>query len=388
MKYVWGLLFLLLFAETTQAEVKLKIHILSNAKLRNVNFEVSSGKYTVLDFTGKILDTLEKKDVLQVRSFDQIMVLIHKNDTIGIGENFEIRSIGLLNTMKISPINHGISPRIYDDDFILKASKNKGVNVINHVFIEHYVAGVIQAEAGIARNKEFYKVQAISTRTFALKNMYKHKNQGFHLCDQTHCQVYKGRCSNTDIMIAAGKTVGQVMVDKNKKLISALFHSNSGGQTANSEDVWRNTLPYLRSVNDTFSIGQRSYYWTKTISKKEWLNYLKTKYNYPVENLSEQKKILEFTQPYRKVYLAQGIKLTKIRMDMKLRSTFFSINTNGEKVTFTGRGFGHGVGMSQEGAMNMAKLGYTYDDILKFYYKNIEIIQLEELNLKFDKNSQ
>jgi stage II sporulation protein D len=211
--------------------------------------------------------------------------------------------------------------------------------------------------------------------------MYKHEADGFHLCDQTHCQVYKGRCSRTDIMIATSKTAGQVMIDSEGDLISAVFHSNSGGQTANSEDVWSKALPYLRSKTDSFSIGQRSYYWTQSMKKQEWLDYLNRTYNYPIDDPLAQKQVLSFSQPYRKVWLTNGISLKRIRQDLHLRSTFFSISTEGDIVTFTGRGFGHGVGMSQEGAIRMAKSGYSYDYILKFYYTGIEIIQLDEINI-------
>jgi len=381
MKYMLSLLALLLVFSFAKAETKLKVRIFSTTNIRDLDFEVFAGKYEVLDTTGKILGILEKKEILQVRSFGKLMVLTKNGDTLGIEEKIELRSAGFLNIMELTPVRPEIQSRVYDDDFILEMTEANNVRIINNVQLEHYVAGVIEAEAGIAKNEEFYKVQAVSTRTFALKNMNKHKDEGFNLCDQTHCQVYKGRCSKTDIMIATSKTAGQVMVDEKGNLITAVFHSNSGGQTANSEDVWGSELPYLRSVNDSFSVGQRSYYWSQTMKKQDWLDYLKKSFGFPSDDVLEQKKVLNFSQPYRKAYLASGISLRRIREDLKLRSTFFSISTEGDIVTFSGRGFGHGVGMSQEGAIQMAKKGYTYDYILKFYYTGIEIILLEEMNI-------
>ncbi|PLW92473.1 MAG: hypothetical protein C0592_10490 [Marinilabiliales bacterium] len=381
MKYAVSLLVFLLAFGSIKAEVKLKVRIFSTSTIRDIDFEVFSGKYEVLDSSGKVLGVLEKKEIMQVRCFGSLMVLTKNGDTLGIEEKVELRSAGFLNIMELTPVRPSINSRVYDDDFILEIIESNTMRIINNVQLEHYVAGVIEAEAGIAKNEEFYKVQAVSTRTFAMKTMYKHEAEGFHLCDQTHCQVYKGRCSKTEIMIATSKTAGQVMVDDNGELITAVFHSNSGGQTANSEDVWGKALPYLRSVVDSFSVGQRSYYWTKTIGKQEWLDYLKRNFNFPTDDMLEQKKVLGFSQPYRKTYLTNGISLRRIRQDFGLRSTFFSISTEGDVVTFTGRGFGHGVGMSQEGAIRMAKSGYTYDYILKFYYTGVEIMRLEEMNI-------
>jgi stage II sporulation protein D len=381
MKYVLTIITLLLCFNLSKAETKLLVHIFSNSQIRDIDFEVFSGKYEVIDTSGKVLGILQKNEVLQIRSFGKLMLLTKNGDTLGIEEKVELRSAGFLNILELSPIRPALHSRVYDDDMIIESESNSSLKIINNVQLEHYVAGVIEAEAGIGNNEEFFKVQAVSTRTFALKNMYKHEEEGFHLCDQTHCQVYKGRCSRTDIMIATSKTAGQVMIDSEGDLISAVFHSNSGGQTANSEDVWSKALPYLRSKTDSFSIGQRSYYWTQSMKKQEWLDYLNRTYNYPIDDPLAQKQVLSFSQPYRKVWLTNGISLKRIRQDLHLRSTFFSISTEGDIVTFTGRGFGHGVGMSQEGAIRMAKSGYSYDYILKFYYTGIEIIQLDEINI-------
>lgn len=381
MKYMLSLIILLVAFNCSKAETKLMVRIFSNTQIRDIDFEVFSGKYEVLDTTGKVLGVLQKNEVLQIRSFGKLMLLTKNGDTLGIEEKIELRSAGFLNILELTPVRPSIQSRVYDDDMIVEIESNSSLKIINNVQLEHYVAGVIEAEAGIGNNEEFYKVQAVCTRTFALKNMYKHEKDGYHLCDQTHCQVYKGRCSRTDIMIATSKTAGQIMVDSEGELISAVFHSNSGGQTANSEDVWSKALPYLRSITDSFSIGQRSYYWTQSMKKQEWLDYLDRTYNYPINDPLEQKQVLSFSQPYRKVWLTKGISLKRIRQDLHLRSTFFNISTKGDIVTFTGRGFGHGVGMSQEGAIRMAKSGYSYDYILKYYYTSIEIIQLDEINI-------
>jgi stage II sporulation protein D len=170
------------------------------------------------------------------------------------------------------------------------------------------------------------------------------------------------------------------MVDTSGQPIMAVFHSNSGGQTANSEDVWGKAIYYLRSVNDPYSIGQNSYSWQKTMPRTEWLEYLRKNYEYPINIPSEVKQVTSFQQAARRAYLVDNISLRKVREDLKLRSTFFNISEQDDQIVFSGKGFGHGVGMSQEGAMNMARQGFNYIDILKFYYLGIEITTLDQIS--------
>ena len=179
-------------------------------------------------------------------------------------------------------------------------------------------------------------------------------------------------------------TRGKVVVDDNLNLIIASFHSNSGGQTANSEDVWGSHTSYLRSVVDTFSTRMPNYRWERRMLTEDWLSYLKLKHNYPIENTEDKAAALNFRQDTRKIYLEcnnSRVPLKNIRLDLQLKSTFFSIEQiNKDTVLFSGKGYGHGLGMCQEGAMRMVKLGYSYTDILNFYYQNIQLIDLHKLN--------
>ena len=95
----------------------------------------------------------------------------------------------------------------------------------------------------------------------------------------------------------------QVVVDDNLNLIDAAFHRNSGGQTANSEDVWGSKLSYLRSVNDTFSIKMPNAKWERKMAKEDWLSYLKLKHNYPIQDSNARWLALTFKQDSRKPYL-------------------------------------------------------------------------------------
>lgn len=374
------LILTLIFLQTaaTKAGQDINVRIHADKSIHALDLIVFSGTYQLQDTTGNTIKLFNKGDSLHIEPFGYDLVIFTKTDTIFCGKHLKLRGVGFLNIFQLTT-NKII--RLYDDDLIAYLRVDKSIWLSNEVELEHYVAGVVQAEAGVAKNSEFYKVQAVAVRTYALKNIDKHAEDGYNLCDQTCCQVYKGRCANTEIMLAASKTAGQVIIDSTtKQLIIAVFHSNSGGQTCNSEDVWGRPLPYLRSVNDPYSVSQTSYSWQKSMPRSEWLNYLKNNFSYNINDPAAVAKVTSFTQNSRQVYLTGNIGLRKIREDLKLRSTYFNISEDGDNVKFTGRGFGHGVGMSQEGAINMAKQGFTYIDILKFYYLGIEITTLEELS--------
>jgi stage II sporulation protein D len=210
----------------------------------------------------------------------------------------------------------------------------------------------------------------------------KHVKDGYNLCDETHCQAYYRRCNNTDIMMAVSQTFCDVIVDNNGKLISAAFHSNSGGQTQNSEFVWSIPTSYLKSVQDTFSNGGRNNVWETKIPKKQWLDYFKTNYPSIADNSQKLNQLCNFKQDQRVQFILDSIPLRYVRTSFKLRSSFFSVTEDKDQVILTGRGYGHGVGLSQEGAIKMVKLGYKSDDVIKYYYTGVRIVKYTEI-LKF-----
>jgi stage II sporulation protein D len=186
-----------------------------------------------------------------------------------------------------------------------------------------------------------------------------------------------------NIIKSVFETKNKIVVDENLNLIEAAFHSNSGGQTLNSEDVWGSKLSYLRSVNDSFSLKMPNAKWERKIAKEDWISYLKIKHNYPVDDEDAKLLAFNFKQDTRKSFLESNnvkVPLKIVRADFQLKSTYFSIIPKGDSLIFKGKGFGHGVGMCQEGAMRMAKLGYTYLDILNFYYQNTQLIDLRLLD--------
>ena len=268
--------------------------------------------------------------------------------------------------------------RYYDDHLEAKA-KEGSLFLINHVDLENYVGGVVQSEVrGVSDKVDFFKVQAIISRTYAMSNRHRHQSEGYDLCDGVHCQVYHSRNNTPVILTATVQSAGLIIVDGSGKPITAAFHSNSGGQTANSEDAWNAPVSYLRSVEDEFSLEGKNAYWEKRMPRSEWLDFLSREYDYPVRNAKMKDSALTFSQPVRKAYFAGGIPLKDIRSDMKLRSSFFSVRTEGAEVVLEGRGYGHGVGLSQEGVVKMIDKGYSVEEVIKHYYTGVNITSLQD----------
>lgn len=249
---------------------------------------------------------------------------------------------------------------------------------INTCEIETYIAGVVSAEGGLGKHIEYFKTQAVIARTYLYKYFEKHILDRYNLCDDTHCQVYNGISNDTAIIRAAEETRGQVILGSDSTLIIAAFHSNCGGETALAEDVWLTSQPYLKRVTDPFCTTSRNARWQKSMSLEEWKGYLvKMGYNEYTKDAS----LLNFSQKSRLKEYKTGnfsLPLQQIRKDLNLRSTFFSLSVEGDSVILKGRGYGHGVGLCQEGAMGMAMKGFDYKQIINFYYTGVVIADIKE----------
>ncbi|MEI6764760.1 MAG: SpoIID/LytB domain-containing protein [Bacteroidota bacterium] len=379
--FIAALLLVIICNISKAQETFLDVKIYTGFRITSLTITPIIGKYVLFENDTRIADVLKTGSVTLKADSEKVAV-IRNGETLGKFTSIAITGDGMINAIKIKPLNTTAKERTYDDD-IRVSVVNGAFLIINHCELEGYVSGVVQSEGGgSAKDAEFFLVQSTTCRTYALNNMKKHIKDGFNLCDSVHCQLYSGRCKSVEILAATYKTAGDVIVDKDKNMISAAFHSNSGGQTINSEDLWKIPTSYLRSVQDTFSLAMPGAYWEKRKPVTEWLDYLQHKYNYPVNDSVMKRKALNFQQPVRMVYFEDSIPLANIRADLGLRSTFFSISKQGSEIVFKGRGYGHGVGLSQQGAMRMSQLGYTYRDIIRFYYKDVDIVPYESLQGK------
>lgn len=270
----------------------------------------------------------------------------------------------------------------------LNIVSNSGfIFILNILEIENYLPGVLEAEVGINRPPEYYKVQAIICRTYTLSHLRRHEMEDFNLCDKEHCQAYKGYSkAGTEIQKGVQKTKDIVLVDSDFNLITAAFHANCGGQTVNSEDVWNKKLDYLRSIKDTFCLREKSALWSKEFSDDSWIqkmHQVSKAYKHESDSILFVKDFF-FTQQSRKKYYDVDpncmIPLKDMRTVLELKSTYFNTEHRNGQIILHGRGFGHGVGLCQDGAIRMSKLGYNYKSILHFYYQNVSIVHADKLD--------
>ena len=301
--------------------------------------------------------------------------------SINCGEKLMLLSEESNNHFRLKPNISEKKSRQYFDNLIVKW-RNGILVFINETNLDRYVGGVVEAEMGAQHTKELYKAQAIISRTYALANKHKHEHQGFHLCDRVHCQAFHGRARhNDDILFAAYETQNLVLVDSDINLITAAFHSNCGGQTLSSEKVWSKPLPYLKSVKDTFCLVMSQSHWEKTISKEKWLSYLKK--NGQTASGDSTSTIMSWYPGEKQEHFLgneNNLRMVDVRKDLKLRSAWFTIQEEGDEVNFIGRGFGHGVGLCQEGAIRRAQLGHSFEDILHHYYYDVHLMDMRKLD--------
>jgi stage II sporulation protein D len=384
MKQALRLFFILFIFEANASEQLshfLKVRLLTQSKVYAVQMKPERGAFNII-CDGKHKFILDPQAHANIMVIGDSLLLKILNDTIGVFAHIYFASENSSPIFTLKSIRPERKPRNYDNNCDFSNVEGQ-LFIINHVELENYVAGSVQAEGGSLSPIEYQKIQAVLCRTFAIKNLFRHEEEGFDICDHVHCQAYNSRSISKSVIAATQSTSGEVVVDANLNLITSAYHSNSGGQTANSEDAWSLSSDYLKSINDSFALGMPNAKWQKTISKQYWTNYLNSKLKIDLNDDSTRDLAFNFKQDERKASIDFGVQklaLKDIRNDLHLKSSFFSIYDLGDTLLFKGKGFGHGVGLSQEGAMVMAKRGYSYKKILNFYYSKTTILSIREMN--------
>lgn len=368
---VVAIAFIFICSNNAIAQGKVKIRLFADVDFSSATFTIDKGPYTLRTSDGNTIELNDNNMLAIMMSNKKIVV---KNGNASSFSCDTIRIISSSDDSRISIRANGtkIERRTYCGDIIVYHDLG-GMMIINRANVEDYIAGVVKAEGGTGRKAEYIKTQAIIARTYLYKYHDRHALDGFNLCDGTHCQVFHGITTDDDIVGATKATKGLIIVDAEAQPIQAAFHSNCGGETANSEDVWLAKLPYLKSVKDPYCVSSsKNSKWEKNIPLSEWTSYLQSK-GYRGNNTN-----LNFSQSKRALYYKAGTftyPLTEIRNDFNLRSTFFSVSVSGNNVILKGKGYGHGVGLCQEGAIEMARQGKKYKEIINFYYTNVNIVE-------------
>lgn len=321
----------------------------------------------------------------------------------------------------------------YRGGMIIKRFSGSDLTLINTVTMSEYLYGVLPKEMAPDWPLEALKAQAVAARNYAVTNMGKHKSRGFDLCATADCQVYGGYRVESPLCRQAVDETGSRTLVYDGKPVQTFFHSNSGGKTENSENVWNAAIPYLKAVEDPYSVGAPNTNWSKSFTKAELEQRLVANQmdvgnvnQVTVSRKSQNDRVLELVvqgtrgnvtltkEQTRKVFGYNDVKSTwfdigggaslrawqgsgltdlsssSVILDGSMNRSAVSVNgltaktingtekmtagaVTGDSITFNGHGWGHGLGLSQWGAKAMAEQGFTYEQILLHYYTGTQL---------------
>ncbi|MCI6001560.1 MAG: stage II sporulation protein D [Tenericutes bacterium] len=270
----------------------------------------------------------------------------------------------------------------YASNTVVRIKREKK-NIIETIPLEEYIVGVLAGEMPISFEIEALKAQAVASRSYALNKIANNKDKEYDVVDTIMNQVYldndylKSVWKNTyvtkinKLKTAVNETFGEYL-DYNGSIVNAMFFSTSNGYTEDSKNVFGFEADYLKSVNSPWDEEtSTAFNSSKEISLQEFYEKLNLPY--------QEKLTVEITKrsPTNRILNLkinnQDFASRELYNKLSLKSTDFVIIQNGSNIIIKTKGYGHGVGMSQYGALGMAKQGKTYEEILSHYYKDTKI---------------
>jgi len=271
---------------------------------------------------------------------------------------------------------------------VIVKRQNGKLLAINEVPLEDYVKGVVPSEMSAAWHPEALKVQAIATRTYALYKMRQNARKDFDVLASIKDQVYlyRGRASAGAAARAVDDTRDLVLAYRDEPIL-AVFSSTAAGQTEDAWNVWAVDMPYLKGVECPFDLNSPWYQWRTDIALPMLEQRLRDE-GFPVGIIASLAPAT-YTKAGRVIQVrilhsggelyVKGDDLRRVLGYTVLPSTQFDFDIVGMQVQFAGRGNGHGVGLCQWGAKELAERGYSAETILRYYYPGADIRDLNSL---------
>ena len=341
----------------------------------------------VLIMSGVTEIRVSSTSLCEVRNFEEKVTLIRaqtvfpriSEDGIRLtGNNLHLDRIIILAT---GDGMLSLNGKPYRGKLIIQRNAEGKMDVINVVGLEAYLYGVVPKEMSREWSLEALKAQAVVSRTYTIYQRERNGNRDYDLCATITSQVYGGKEAESErTNRAVDETRGMVLF-YNGQLILPYFHANSGGITEDAQYVWAVKLPYLKGVRDDYSMNVPNYLWKLSLP----LDEIRKALNEKGFNIGQIERLMPVkvspSGRVEKIKLSHSggetiISGNEFRLKIGptlIRSTLFSVTCDNREVHFEGKGYGHGVGMSQWGAYAMAREGYSYRDILGYYYREVTI---------------
>jgi stage II sporulation protein D len=257
-----------------------------------------------------------------------------------------------------------------------------GLVVVVTMPLEEYVQHVLMAESGDFQNAEALKAMAVAARSYAKRFRGQHAKEDFDFCDTTHCQVFDWKKVNERVRLTGEATEGEFLSYQGMA-VAAYYHQNCGGTIAAAKEAWAQVSePYLQTHADPYCVTSGGLKWETTLTHEQIDRSLRAAGLQPPTSW----KAIEISSRSASgrahtVNLSGGnppsfsVSASSLRFAVdralgwkNIRSDLYEIRNGGQEVIFSGRGSGHGVGLCQAGAEEMAREGKSYREILRFYY--------------------
>ena len=335
------------------------INLLNNAVIRKIN---NPETYTLENVKGLIKITDKSKGTSLGAFRGPIKLITEKNYYVTCNKN---------------PYRGNLT--------IFTNNENKNITIVNELDIEDYLISVVPSEIPYKWHQEVLKAQSVAARSYAIGFLGRRKNRGYDLESSVEDQVYLGvhseRKSTSD---AVTETKGKILVDKDNSPLIALYHSSGGGYTDSIENLWEK-----EDIKPSVYIQPRPDYDDNSPHFKWFRNYKITDLNNLLSSLNIG-NIVDITPISKSISgRVTWLKLTgttgsktirgeELRLLLKLPSSKFNLAIKNDQVLFAGRGYGHGLGLSQWGSKELAEHGFTYEQILSHYYSYAMLVKYIE----------
>jgi stage II sporulation protein D (peptidoglycan lytic transglycosylase) len=255
------------------------------------------------------------------------------------------------------------------------SARNGTLVIVTELPLEDYVAAVLAGESSGFRAEESLKAMAVAARTYAVHFLNRHKTEGFDFCDTTHCQDFRITALNARLRRAVEATRNEVL-QYDGRTIPAYYHQDCGGMP-------EPRAPYLRQLRDSFCVSRGRSQWSAelTVSDLQPAVGLSDVYSIEVTDrtASGRARRLRISGSATRMIDAETFRLAIGRTAgwNKIRSDLYDVRRSGNRFVFEGYGAGHGIGLCQTGAAIMGEQGYSYKEILAYYYPNTTLASSE-----------